>query len=168
MKLAAEFLSQRSFLDELKQNQVRFRQIGRKDRLPVMVGRTINALEKETKGFDKYKLNLVMDYGGLDEVARAVGKMFEAFKQGEFNLEIIKRNPQAILGFLDTATQALPDLVIRTGVKEGEIPHTSGFMPLQTTYADWVFLPDLFPDLTPQGLLRPIQDFINYKRRLGR
>ena len=168
MKLATEFLSQRSFLDELKQNQVRFRQIGRKDRLPVMVGRTINVLEKETKSFDKYKLNLVMDYGSLDEVARAVGKMFEAFKQGEFNPEIIKRNPQAILGFLDTATQALPDLVIRTGVRDGEIPHTSGFMPLQTAYAGWEFLPDLFPNLTPQSLLQTIQNFINYERRLGK
>lgn len=168
MKLAAEFLSQRSFLDELKQEQVRFRQIGRKDRLPGLIQKVIKILEKETGEFDKYKLNLVMDYGGLDETARAILKMFESFKTGDFNPEIIRQNPQAILGFLDTATQVLPDLVIRTGVKEGEIPHTSGFMPLQTVYSGWVFLPDLFPNLTPQALLQPIQDFTNYDRRLGR
>lgn len=168
MKLAEEFLSQRSFFDELKQNRVRFRQIGRKDRLPVLVGRTIHTLEEETKNFDRYKLNLVMDYGGLDEVARAAGRMFEVFRQGEFDPETLKRNPQGILGFLDTAAQVVPDLVIRTGVKEGEIPHTSGFMPLQTAYAGWVFLPDLFPDLTPQDLLRPMQSFIDYERRLGK
>jgi undecaprenyl diphosphate synthase len=109
-----------------------------------------------------------MDYGGLDEAARAMVKMLEAFEEGALNPEMIKENPQVILGFLDTATQVLPDLVIRTGAKKEEIPHTSGFMPLQTAYAGWVFLPDLFPDLTPESLLLPIKEFLEYERRRGR
>jgi len=39
-----------------------------------------------------------------------------------FNPEILKKTPQVILGFLDTAGQALPDLVIRTGASEEELP----------------------------------------------
>jgi len=147
---------------------VKFTHLGRKDRLPRPVREALEDLERQTASFTRYNLNLAMDYGGIDEMARAVARMFKELKQGIFNPEMIKRNPQAILGFLDTANQVLPDLVIRTGVKEGEIPHTSGFMPLQTAYAGWVFLPDLFPDLTPQTLLQPIKDFINYERRLGK
>ena len=168
MELAEEFLSQKEFLEELKENKVKFNHLGRKDRLPAPILKILGDLERQTSNFDCYHLNLAMDYGGLDEMVRAVQKMFEGFAQGRFNPEILKTTPQAILGFLDTANQGLPDLVIRTGVKEGEIPHTSGFMPLQTAYSGWAFLPDLFPNLAPQTLLKPIQEFLEYERRFGR
>lgn len=168
MGLAEKFLPQKEFLDELVESQVRFTHLGRKDRLPESIRKILGNLERETQEFNQYQLNLAMDYGGLDEIVRAVGKMFTAFQEGKFNPQILRQTPQAILGFLDTANQVLPDLVIRTGVKEGEVPHTSGFMPLQAPYAGWVFLPDLFPNLTPQTLLGPIKDFIDYERRFGK
>lgn len=168
MGLAKRFLPEKRFFEELRQNEVKFTHLGRKDRLSEPIARTIENLERQTADFDRYHLNLAMDYGGLDETARAFGRMLGAIKKGDFNPEILRETPQAILGFLDTTAQALPDLVIRTGVKKEEIPHTSGFMPLQTAYSGWVFLPDLFPDLTPQALLKPIQDFIEYERRFGR
>lgn len=168
MGLAARFLPEQELLQEFLENRVKFKHLGRKDRLPDKVRLALEDLEKQTADCDQYFLNLAMDYGGLDETARAVGRIFEAFQKGEFNPEILKKTPQAILGFLDTARQVLPDLVIRTGVKKEEILHTSGFMPFQTAYAGWIFLPDLFPDLTPQALLNPIKDFIEYERRFGR
>ena len=168
MELATRHLTDEGFASELCENQVRFTHLGRKDRLPSAVMEAIEKLEVRTENFDRYRLNLAMDYGGLDETARAIYEMFKAFRRGEFNPEILKEAPQAILGFLDTASQAVPDLVVRTGVKEEEIPHTSGFMPLQTTYSGWVFLPELFPDLEPQALLKPIKEFLDYERRLGR
>jgi undecaprenyl diphosphate synthase len=168
MELAKKFLSEESFFEELQQNEVKFTHLGRKDRLPTPILKILEDLERQTANFGRYHLNLAMDYGGLDEMTRGVQKMFEDFIQGRFNPEIFKTAPQAILGFLDTANQVLPDLVIRTGVKKGEIPHTSGFMPLQTAYSGWIFLPDLFPNLTPQTLLKPIQEFLEYERRFGR
>lgn len=168
MGLAEKFLPEKEFLEELWQNQVKFTHLGRKDRLPSAIRAALEKLERETAHFERYHLNLALDYGGLDEVARAFLRMFEAFQRGTFNPEILQRTPQAILGFLDTANQELPVLVIRSGVKKGEVAHTSGFMPLQTPYAGWVFLPDLFPNLTPQTLLEPIKDFIEYERRMGR
>jgi undecaprenyl diphosphate synthase len=168
MGLAERLLPDRELIKELQENQVKFTHLGRKDRLPGSVRMSLESLESQTGQFEQYRLNLAMDYGGLDEAARAMVKMLEAFGEGTLNPEMIKENPQVILGFLDTATQVLPDLVIRTGVKKEEIPHTSGFMPLQTAYAGWVFLPDLFPDLTPESLLLPIKEFLEYERRRGR
>jgi len=168
MDLAEKFLSDTKFFNELTENQVKFTHFGRRDRLPDSIIETLKNLENQTAKFNQYRLNLAMDYGGVDEMARAIARIFESFKQGIANPEMIERNPQAILGFLDTASQVLPDLVIRTGVKEGEIPHTSGFMPLQTAYSGWIFLPDLFPNLTPQTLLPLIRTFLNYERRKGK
>lgn len=168
MGLAEKLLPDRKLLDELKEDKVRFTHLGRKDRLPATVRETLVSLERQTAQFDHYRLNLAMDYGGLDEMGRATVRILEAFQRGELNPEMIKQSPQIILGFLDTVSQILPDLVIRTGVKEGEIPHTSGFMPLQTAYSGWLFVPDLFPDLTPERLTQLIGDFSIYERRLGR
>lgn len=168
MGLAAQHLNDPRLLEEFKKERVRFTHLGRKDRLPGKVRSALNRLERQTVEFSEYQLNLAMDYGGLDETARAIGKIIEDVQAGRLNSQIIQENPQAILGFLDTVEQTLPDLIIRTGVKTGEIPHTSGFMPLQSTYSGWAFLPDLFPNLTPQALLEPIADFTEYERRLGR
>lgn len=168
MRLAAQDLNDPRLVEELRKEKVRFTHLGRKDRLPEKVLTALNYLEEQTAELSEYQVNLAMDYGGLDETARAIGKIIEDVQEGRLNPQIIQENPQAILGFLDTAEQALPDLIIRTGVKTGEIPHTSGFMPLQSTYSGWAFLPDLFPNLTPQSLLKPIQDFLEYERRFGK
>jgi undecaprenyl diphosphate synthase len=80
----------------------------------------------------------------------------------------ILAHPELIFSYLDTKGQPLPDLVVRTGSLEEEIPHTSGFMPLQTTYSGWKFISTFFPDLTPGSLLTEIQKFLVYERRLGK
>lgn len=167
MGLAAKYLTDPRLLEEFQKEGVRFVHLGRKDRLPAEVLAAIQMMEKETVENGPYTLNLAMDYGGLDETARAIGRIIKAIEQGTLETDLLE-NPQAILGFLDTANQVLPQLVIRTGVKEDEIPHTSGFMPLQTTYSGWVFRPELFPNLTPQILLAPIRDFVEYERRMGK
>jgi len=168
MRLAAQGLNDPRLVEELRKEKVRFTHLGRKDRLPERVLIALNRLEEQTAEFNDYQVNLAIDYGGLDETARAIGRIIEDVQTGGLNSQIIQKNPQIILGFLDTAEQALPDLIIRAGVKTDEIPHTSGFMPLQSTYSGWAFLPDLFPNLTPQALLEPIADFTEYERRLGR
>ena len=168
MNLAARFLADSQLRREIVENRVKFTQIGRRDRLPLKVKEALASLEKETKSFTDYRLNLAMDYGGLDEVARAIVKIGEAVKKERLLFEKILKNPQLIFNYLDTADQALPDLVIRTGVNRGELPHTSGFLPLQTSYACWAFSPVYFPDLSPQNLLLEIRKFLGYRRRLGK
>ncbi|MBU3957419.1 di-trans,poly-cis-decaprenylcistransferase [Patescibacteria group bacterium] len=168
MRLARERLSADKFKEELAENEVRFKYFGRSDRLPAMLRAKISVLENFTESFNRYHLNLAMDYGGLDEIGRAMIKMGGKNQRGEFDFARLRNDPRLLLDFLDTAGQPNPDLVIRTGVREDEVAHTSGFMPLQTAYAGWMFLPDLFPNLTPERLLSSIQQFVGYERRLGR
>ncbi|MGI6776377.1 MAG: polyprenyl diphosphate synthase [Patescibacteria group bacterium] len=168
MNLAARFLADSQLRREIIENKVKFTQIGRRDRLPPKVREALAGLEEETKSFTDYRLNLAMDYGGLNEVARAIVKIGEATRKEKLLFEKILKNPQLIFNYLDTAGQALPDLVVRTGVDRGELPHTSGFLPLQTSYACWAFSPVYFPDLSPQNLLLEIRKFLGYRRRLGK
>jgi len=168
MKLAKNRLADGDLTHEFQENGVNFKHLGRKNRLPKAVATGLAKLEQATAGLTQHHLNLAIDYGGVDETARAFLKMNQAIATGELDPKTIEANPELILQFLDTGDQPNPDLVIRTGAKEEEIPHTSGFMPLQTAYACWDFRPELFPDLAPDELKSSIKNFTTYKRRLGK
>jgi len=157
MNLAEKFLSEKSLLTELQEDKVRFTHIGRKDRLPKALKNILESLEENTSEFKDFRMNLALDYGGEDEIKRAVDRMLQE-----------RAKPDAIFDYLDTAGQLFPDLVIRSGVDAQELIHTSGFMPLQTAYSSWIFLPDLFPNITPGILLKTIQTFTEYQRRMGK
>lgn len=156
MGMAEEYLSKEQFLEELAENEVKFTHLGRKEKLPIPLQRTLALLEESTRSLERYRLNLALDYGGRDEIMRAMQKRDCSGKEGWIG------------HYLDTAGQPNVDLVIRTGVDKKELPHTSGFMPLQTVDAAWDFMPTLFPNLTPVDLLDSIQKFEGYNRRLGR
>ncbi len=167
MSLAGRLLKQKDFTNTFTEHETRFIHLGRKDRLPTPIQEGINALEESTAGFDKRTVNLAMDYGGIDEVARAVIRLVHQTNVGRFNLDDLEKDPNVISQFLDTGEQDRPDLVIRTGTKPGEILHTSGFMPLQIAYAGWEFVDNLFPELTPEQVMGSLERFTNYKRRFG-
>lgn len=168
MNLASRYLRDKDALEMLVENEARFTHFGRKDRLPTDTKEAIDELEVETAHFDQYYINLALDYGGLDEVARATALMIGDSNVGNLSPDDVVRNPELIYRYLDTRGQPLPDLVLRTGLGLDEVPHTSGFMPLQSSYSGWIFMKELFPDLTPQGLADSISSFIEYDRRGGR
>ncbi len=168
MGLATKYLRDEEATKKLFEYRVKFTHFGRKDRLASDVLSAINDLEERTALFSDYYLNLALDYGGLDEAGRAVARMMEEGIGGRLLPKEVADNPQKILEFLDTKGQPQPDLVIRTGAQEEEVLHTSGFMPFQSAYSGWAFVPDFFPDLTPQHLLGEIQKFTDYERRIGR
>ncbi len=168
MNLAAKFLVDSELRREIIEDKVHFRWLGRRDRLSSKIKRALESLEDETEDFSALHLNLAMDYGGQDEMGRAIVKIGRLIRSGKMVSKDILANPALILDYLDTASQHLPDLVIRTGVHRGELPHTSGFMPLQSAYAAWQFIPNLFPDLTPTALLASVKQFLLYQRRFGK
>ena len=168
MGLAARYLRDKEAIGKLFEHQVKFTHFGRKDRIPPQVRGTIEELEAKTANFDKRYVNLALDYGGVDEAARMVMRVTEAINRGLLKKDELLVNPGIVLGFLDNGGELVPDLVVRTGMPGEEIPRTSGFMPLQTTYSGWKFIPQLFPDLIPDVLLHHIKDFLSYQRRMGK
>jgi undecaprenyl diphosphate synthase len=139
---------------------MRFRHVGRRDRLAGShpgLARLIEQMEAETRDLTTYTLNLALDYGGRDEALRAVRKMVEA---GTPPAEVTW---ERLADALDTASQPDPDLILRTSGEH----RLSGILPLQSVYAELVFVPRLLPDMTEEDFREAIREFARRKRRFG-
>ena len=141
------------------EEKVRLVHIGRKDRLPVLLLRMIEKCERETAQYTKHLLNLALDYGGRDEIVRAVKKVLED------NVPIDKIDEDLFGSYLDTGKEPYPypDLFIRTSGEQ----RTSGYLPWQMTYTEFYFEEDHLPDMTPEHLRRAILDYSCRRRRYG-
>lgn len=145
--------------NEAKKEDIRFVHLGRKDRFPEDVVKEIERLEQDTKHNQKHLLNAALDYGGRDEILRAVKKVIkDGIKEDELTEE-------KFASYLDTADQPYPyvDLFIRPSGEQ----RTSGLLPWQATYAEFYWEPDYLPDFTPEKLKAAILDYSRRRRRFG-
>ena len=144
-----------SFIEDAHVNKYRFRHLGKKDRLPSEIKDKLNELEKRTSEYQNFNVILGLDYGGRDELIRAVNRIL---KNGmtEINEEIFK-------SYLDTKSTPDPDLIIRTGGEK----RLSGFMPFQSAYSELYFTDILFPDFKQEDLKEAILEYNKRERRFG-
>lgn len=133
-----------------------FKHIGRKDRLPKELIASLDELEITSRDYTDSYVLLFLDYGGRDEIVRAINKLL---KDGKKNVD-----EKIFSSYLDTADIPDPDLIIRTG---GEM-RLSGFMPFQSGYAELYFTKKFFPDFKPADLREAIEEFYRRERRLGK
>jgi undecaprenyl diphosphate synthase len=99
-------------------------------------------------------LHIALDYGGQDEVVRAVRKLASP---AEATVETIRAG-------LDQPALPDIDLIIRTSGEQ----RTSNFFLWQSTYAEWLFAPEYFPDFGPEKLKTALDAFGQRQRRFGR
>ena len=159
MRLYIEYLiSERPVM--LK-NNIRFRQIGRRDGLPPDVleelDHTITALDHNTG----MTLCLAVNYGSRAEIADAVRAIACKVKAGTLDINAI--NEQTIADHLYTAGMPDPDLLIRTA---GEM-RVSNYLLWQISYAE-LFVTDVcWPDFTAAEFDRALADYARRERRFG-
>lgn len=147
----------RKHLQELVREEVRFKWIGRRDRVPAKLREVLEKVEKATAKNNKYFLNICIDYGGHDEIVRAVKKVLKrGVKASQLTEEMITKN-------LDTADVPDPDLLIRTSGEK----RTSGILPWQTAYTELFFSKLFFPDFSMVELKRALADYSQRQRRYG-
>lgn len=144
-----------------REEQMRLRHVGRRDRIaehyPHLAG-LIRDLEAETREYGRQTLNLALDYGGRDEVVRAVRRIVAAGERPE------GITWERLDDCLDTAGQPEVDLIIRTSGEQ----RLSGILPLQSVYAELLFIPRLLPELTEADFTEAMQAFAQRDRRFGR
>lgn len=135
------------------QNNTRFCHSGRRDRLPASLVQLITDTEKETQENDGFTLHLAVDYGGKDEVVRAMHKFDSTKDVTEESLRTHVDHPE------------LPDidLIIRTSGEQ----RTSNFFLWQAAYAEWDFVDKYFPDFTEKDLAAAVDAFAKRTRRFG-
>ncbi|MBI3282553.1 di-trans,poly-cis-decaprenylcistransferase [Candidatus Curtissbacteria bacterium] len=155
MRVYAQFF--KKHLKELVTEDVRFRWLGRRDRVPLLLKKVLEKVEEATSKNRKYILNICIDYGGHDELVRAIRKILSK------GIAPSKIDESAVAANLDTAGLPDPDLLIRTSGEH----RTSGIMPWQTAYTELYFSKLYFPDFSLSELKRALADFARRQRRFG-
>lgn len=147
--------------DRLAKAGVRMRFIGERGRLDPKLQRLMAGIEARTASCDRLNLTVAVNYGGRDEIVRAVKKLAEQVASGVLEPQHLTEG--AFAEALDTHGLPDPDLVIRTS---GET-RTSNFLPWQAAYAEYEFTGTLWPDFTAEELAGIVARFGNRERRFG-
>ncbi|MEK6850470.1 MAG: polyprenyl diphosphate synthase [Nanoarchaeota archaeon] len=143
------------FEEVAHKHRARFRHIGRKDRLPKNLIAKLNRLEKNTKDYSDLNVQLMLDYGGRDEIVRAVNKLLKK--------RVKKISEKEFENYLDTQDIPDVDFIIRTSGEQ----RTSGAMPYQAAYAELYFTKTYFPEFDTNEFRRAVNSFMERTRRFG-
>lgn len=145
-------------LQELYDQGVQLRHIGRLDQLrPKLREKVLKAIEF-TKNNDRLVLNVAFNYGGRDEIVCAIKNIIRnGIKPEEVTDDLVSQ-------YLFTAGVPDPDLIIRTS---GEL-RGSNFLIWQGAYSEWYFTPTYWPDFDKEELRRALEEYKRRERRFGR
>jgi undecaprenyl diphosphate synthase len=138
---------------------VRF--IGDRHRLEPTLVTLMGELEDMTQNNTRVNLTIALNYGGRDEVARAVKRMAVDIETGKICAQDVSEN--TLTRYLDTHVLPDPDLVIRTS---GEA-RVSNFLLWQAAYSEYEFVKTLWPDFTRDIFAQIVGDFAKRDRRFG-
>ncbi len=141
-------------LAELRESDIRILHLGSRENLPEAVLSSLDKAVSESAANTGMTLQLAINYGGLDEISRAVKRTISA---GE---DICERS---IMAHLDNPEVPPPDFIVRSGGEK----RLSGFLLYLSSYAEIGFYDRLWPDWDAQMLDRIIKDFQSRDRRFG-
>ena len=117
--------------------------------------------EERSKNNDGITVNIALNYGGRDEIIRAVRKLAKQCAAGEIDPDTITES--MLSDMLDTSGQPDPDMIIRPSGEK----RTSNFLPWQSTYSEFIFMNILWPDFKPADLDQAILEYLQRSRRFG-
>ncbi|MGD8497163.1 MAG: isoprenyl transferase [Gemmatimonadales bacterium] len=159
MRLLAEFVDRER--EELREQGVRARVFGDRERLPSAALASVERLEATTEAGDRLQLNVAISYGSRDEITAAARSLARDAAAGRLDPETI--TPAALASRLYTAGWPDPDLLVRTS---GEL-RISNFMLWQIAYAE-IFVTDTYwPDFGRMEFLAAIREYQRRDRRFG-
>jgi len=149
-------------LKRLSEKGVKIRVIGNIDWFPRDIVKRVKDMISLTKDNDAITVSFALNYGGRDEILRAVKKLIKEVEVGRVTLERV--DEAEFSNHLDTVGIPDPDLIIRTG---GEM-RLSGYLPWQAVYAELYFTKVLFPDFSPKEFDKALVDYSKRDRRFGK
>jgi undecaprenyl diphosphate synthase len=155
MDLLGTFL--KAEIATMKANGIRFRTIGRIERLPASIQAWIQRALSETEKNTGMVLNVALSYGGRGEILEAIKRM------RSLDTAAADVTEETFSSFLDTAGLPDLDLIIRTSGEK----RISNFLLWQAAYAELYFTDTLWPDFEERDLLAALLDYQGRQRRFG-
>jgi undecaprenyl diphosphate synthase len=142
---------------ELNERGARLCFLGRRERLPSAVRKSIEEAEELTKDNDELDVYVALNYGGRAEIVDAARRMMED------GIEPKEVDEATFASYLYAPEAPEVDLVIRTS---GEL-RVSNFLLWQIAYAEFYVTDTLWPDFSPEEFRRAIASFASRSRRRG-
>ncbi len=159
MHLFSDYLEREKL--EMHENNVRIKFLGRTEDFSPALQKLMRESVELMKNNTGVKFNVAADYGGQDEIIRAVRKLACRVEKGNLSPEDI--SAQIFEDELDTFGQPPVDLMIRTS---GEL-RVSNFLLWQAAYAEFWFTDTPWPEFTPEEFIDALIDFGKRSRRFG-
>ena len=154
MSLLAKYLLR--CRDLAMENNIRVTFIGDLSGLDEKLHETCDSVREETAGNTGMTLTIALNYGGRDEIVRALNRLLASGERGPVTEE-------GFASYLDTAGQPYPDLMIRTSGEE----RISNFLPWQLCYSEFYFTDTAWPDFSPEELEKACEAYASRDRRFG-
>ncbi|OGJ21833.1 MAG: di-trans,poly-cis-decaprenylcistransferase [Candidatus Pacebacteria bacterium RIFCSPHIGHO2_01_FULL_46_10] len=147
-------------VEDLHKKGVRLQILGEINKFPKDIAEQAKRWVEISKNNTNITASFALNYGGRDEITRAVKKMVQLNP----SLGASQVTEQKIQSYLDTSSMPDPDLIIRPG---GQL-RLSGFMPWQGVYSELYFTDVLMPEFTVAELDKALADFTARQRRFGK
>ncbi|OQC11203.1 MAG: Ditrans,polycis-undecaprenyl-diphosphate synthase ((2E,6E)-farnesyl-diphosphate specific) [Tenericutes bacterium ADurb.Bin087] len=147
-----------SVLKKVHKNNIKIVTSGDLSRLPTSTQEAINYAKDDTKHNTGTTLNICINYGGKDEIVRAVKKLV-----ADKSINVEQLTPETFENYLDTKDMPPVDLLVRTS---GEM-RLSNYMLWQLAYAEFIFTPTYWPDYSEECLVRDLEEYAKRTRRFG-
>lgn len=150
-------------LDFYRENRIRIRYAGAADGLAADTAAEIAQALSDTKDFDGMQVVLALNYGGRDEIVRAVRRLLLSSPASSAEDAAALVDEASVNRHLDNPDVPEPDLVIRTA---GEM-RTSNFLLWEAAYAEYFITDTLWPDFSARDLDAAIAAYAGRERRFG-
>lgn len=159
MKILRDYLKES--VKKASENNMRVRVIGDRERLDEDIRTSIEQLEKVSEGNTGLNFQIALNYGGRDEMLRAIRKIAEECRKGSLSAADI--DEKLFSSYLDTSDIPEPDFLIRTSGEQ----RLSNFLLWQTAYSEFYFPEVLWPDFDKKELRKAIEEYTKRDRRFG-
>lgn len=159
MNLMREYID--AYIKEVDNNNVKIKIIGDPSKLDDDIQEKINILENKTKDKEGLVLNLAINYGGRDEITRAVRNIASDCINNKLDVEDISED--IIDKYLDTKHCSDPELIIRTSGEQ----RISNFLLWQMAYSELYYSDKLWPDFSIDDFDMAIKSLDKRERRFG-
>lgn len=160
MKLLRNYM--KTCLKTAEKNRMCVRVLGEKSRLDSDIRARIQELEEATRNNDGLHFQIAINYGGRDEIVRAVRRIGEDVRRGTLAPQEITE--QLISDSLDTHGIPEPDLLIRTCGEQ----RISNFLLWQLAYTEFYVTSVAWPDFNKEELVKAVAAYNQRDRRYGR
>ena len=151
----------KNYFKKFVKDDIRMHVIGDKTRLDQDIQDAIEEIEALSKEKQGMTVHIALNYGGRDELRRAVGKIAQDVAEGKLAAADVTED--VITNALDTAGTPDPELMIRTSGEE----RISNFLLWQIAYSEFYFSDMLWPDFDKKELEKAIYYYQNRERRFG-